>query len=175
LYFITICVKNRDSVFGEIVDCRMNLNETGKIAGEFWLCIPEHFPNVELHEYIIMPNHIHGIIELLHINPGTVGTRHVVSLPDISKNTIRTRHVVSVQSHVQSKFSKPIPGSVSVIVQQYKASVTRFVKKNNISNFKWQPRFYEHIIRDQQSFDRISQYIINNPENWKKDDYFDCG
>jgi len=146
LYFITICTKDRECLFGEIIDCKMILNDPGKIANECWLNLPHHFPNVILHEYIIMPNHVHGIIELKH-----VGTSHVMS------------------HHKQNRFSKPIPGSVSVIIQQYKSSVKRFCNKNNFSYFRWQSRFYEHIIHDEQSYEKIADYIINNPANWQND------
>jgi len=188
LYFITICVQDRKCLFGEIFGADvvwvknfqppqvMILNDAGKIADECWVEIPEHFPNVVLHEHIIMPNHVHGIIELKRIdkisdNIGneTVGTRHVVSLqPDNPDNTVRPSHVM-VQ---ENQFSKPIPGSLSVIIQQYKSSVTRFLNKSNISHFRWQSRFYEHVICDQQSYEQIAYYIINNPKNWKDDDLF---
>jgi putative transposase len=175
-YFITICVKDRECLFGEIMNGKMILNESGKIAGECWLEIPEHFPNVVLHEHIIMPNHIHGIIELKRVDaiqdqfPNNVGTRHVVSLPDNSDIPVRTSHVMSQQN----QFSKPVPGSISVIIQQYKSSVTRLINKDKISYFLWQSRFYEHIIRNEQSYDKISEYIINNPYNWNKDDFFNA-
>ena len=168
LYFITICVKDRECFFGEIIDDKIILNNAGKIADECWLQIPEHFPNVVLHEHIIMPNHVHGIIELKRINTITnqiannVGTRHVMSLHNHDHN------------HNPNQFSKPIPGSIPVIIQQYKSSVTRFVNKNNVSHFRWQSRFYEHIIRNDQSYELISDYIINNPKNWKDDDFFNC-
>ena len=113
-----------------------------------------------------MPNHVHGIIELKRINTITnqiannVGTSHVMSLHNHDHN------------HNPNQFSKPIPGSIPVIIQQYKSSVTRFVNKINNSHFKWQSRFYEHIIRNDQSYELISDYIINNPKNWKDDDLF---
>ena len=166
LYFITICVQDRKCLFGEIVVGVQNfepsnqfrhemiLNDAGKIAGECWLGIPEHFPYAVLHEHIVMPNHVHGIIELKRVNVipnhimNNVVTRHVVSLPDNPdnpNNPVRPSHVMAQQ---HNQFSKQIPGSISVIIQQYKSSVTRFVNKNNISHFSWQSRFYEHIIRN---------------------------
>ena len=168
LYFITINIKDRECLFGKIVDGKMILNDPGKIANECWLEIPEHFPNAVLHEHIVMPNHVHGIIELKRND--SVGTSHVMSLhvnPDNPDNPARTSRVMSRQN----QFSKPIPGSISVIIQQYKSSVTRFVNKNNVSHFRWQSRFYENIIRNEQSFERIADYIINNPKNWYEDDF----
>lgn len=69
-----------------------------------------------------------------------------------------------------NQFSKPIPGSISVIIQQYKSSVTRIITKNNISHFRWESRFYEHIIRNEKSYQQIADYIINNPKYWQDDD-----
>jgi putative transposase len=203
MYFITICVQDKKCLFGEIfgVDVvwvknfqppqEMILNPAGKIADDCWLEIPKHFPNVVLHEHIIMPNHVHGIIELKRIDHisnqigDIVGTRHVVSLPGNFDIPVGTSHVMSLQNDdpdhpiqssyamaQQNQFSKPIPGSISVIIQQYKSSVTRIVNKNNVSHLRWQSRFYEHIIRNDQSYEMISDYIINNPQNWKDDDLF---
>jgi REP element-mobilizing transposase RayT len=170
LYFITICVKDRQYLFGEIQDGIMILNDMGKIADECWVVIPKHFPNVILHEHIVMPDHVHGIVELKYaggirneIGTRVVGTRHVVSLHQSE----------TIDNMRYNQFSKPIPGSIPVIIQQYKSSVTRIVKKSNILDFKWQSRFYEHIIRDEQSFQRIVDYITGNPKNWQKDNKFD--
>jgi REP element-mobilizing transposase RayT len=166
LYFITICVKDRECLFGEIIDDKMIFNDAGKIADKCWLEIPIHFPNTVLHEHIVMPNHVHGIIELQRHDP--VRTSHVMSVPNDILNPIGTRHVVSLRN----QFSKPIPGSVSVIIQQYKSSVKRFCNKNDYSYFRWQSRFYEHIIRNGQSYEQIADYIINNPKNWKGDKFY---
>jgi REP element-mobilizing transposase RayT len=117
-----------------------------------------------------MPDHVHGIVELKYaggirneIGTRVVGTRHVVSLHQSE----------TIDNMRYNQFSKPIPGSIPVIIQQYKSSVTRIVKKSNILDFKWQSRFYEHIIRDEQSFQRIVDYITGNPKNWQKDNKFD--
>ena len=146
----------------------MILNETGKIADECWQEIPKHFPYVNLHAYIIMPNHVHGIIEL-KFGRRHDGTRHVVSLPTHTGPTVGTSHVMSLQN----QFSKPIPGSISVIIQQFKSSVTRFINKTNNQKFIWQSRFYERIIRSEQSYDNITEYIENNPGNWLQDDFYE--
>jgi len=177
LFFITICVKNMRCSFGEIVNNIMILSNTGKFAYDFWQEIPEHFPNVVLHKYIIMPNHVHGIIEIQrNATDDAVGTRHVVSLPETTGDSVWTSHVMSENIKSQkipryNQFSKPIPGSISVIIQQYKSSVKRWCNKNDHPEFKWQSRFYEHVIRNEQSYRQISDYILNNPDNWKDDKF----
>ncbi|HCN37684.1 MAG TPA: transposase [Bacteroidetes bacterium] len=160
LYFITICVQNRECLFGKIENGIMILNELGNIANNFWIEIPEHFPMIEIHEHIIMPNHLHGIIEI-------VGTRRGVSLP----NPDGSSHVVSPNEH-QRQFSIPIPGSISTIINQYKSSVKRWCNKNGHEYFKWQSRFHDHIIRSEDDYYNISNYIINNPAKWQEDKYY---
>ncbi len=154
-YFITICTKNRECFFGNIIGRELLLNGLGKIAGKYLQEIPNHFPHVEMGEFVIMPNHVHFI--LVVGPPVVVGASHV--MPLLPEN--------------QNRFSKPIPGSVSVIIQQYKSYVQRWCNKNDHKYFKWQSRFYDHIIRDDKSFQTISNYILNNPAKWKDDNFFD--
>jgi len=169
LYFITICVQDRKCLFGEIVVGVQNfepsnqfrhemiLNDAGKIAGECWLGIPEHFPNVVLHEHIVMPNHVHGIIEL-------------------SQKNINDVRVENFQP-VRNEFQKIIPHSIGSIIRGYKIGVTKWFRNNTVrvQNVEpppiWQRNYYEHIIRDEKSYQRISEYIINNPKNWKEDNF----
>ena len=203
LYYITICVQDRKCLFGEIITVKgfrssqeMILNDAGKIADKCWVDIPKHFPNVILHEHIVMPNHVHGIIELKQVDfmhddiSDNVGTRHVVSLQNNPESSVGPSHVMAlpgnsinpdnpvqpsnVKARQYNQFSKPIAGSISVIIQQYKSSVTRFVNKTNSYHIKWQSRFYEHIIRNNQSYEQIAEYIVNNPNNWHKDDFFNA-
>jgi len=157
LYFITICVKDRERLFGEIVDGKIVLNDAGKIADVCWLEIPKHFPNTVLHEHIVMPNHVHGIIEL-------------------SQKNINDIRVENFQS-VQNEFQKIIPHSIGSIIRGYKIGVTKWFRNNTVGaeNFLpvlWQRNYYEHIIRDEKSYQRISEYIINNPKNWQEDNFF---
>jgi len=171
LYFITICVKDRICAFGEISDGKMILNTEGTIADDCWSEIPSHFPNAILHEYIVMPNHLHGIIELIQ---KIVGASHVMPKKDVPDSTGWASHVMPLHNELEQNknhFSQPIPGSISVIVQQFKSSVTRHCKKINIQNFQWQSRFYDHIIRTGKDYGHISDYIMNNPSNWDKDTF----
>lgn len=166
LYFITICTKDRENFFGEIQNEQMILNEPGKIAEEYLNEIPNHFSQVEMDEFIVMPNHVHCILIL---DKPHVGTQHVVS-PSDNDAPVGTSHVMSLQPQPQyNQFSKPIPGSVSVIIQQFKSSVKRWCNKNGHEYFQWQSRFHDHIIRDAESYERIKNYIINNPTNWNAD------
>lgn len=160
LYFVTICTKNRAHFFGECENGIILLNDLGKMAEDYWLAIPTHFPNVSLDEFTIMPNHIHGIVcinEKIEIERTSVETYNYTSL-QMPKNP-----------HFQ-KLSAPAK-SLSTIIRAFKTVVTTESRKIN-PNFGWQPRFHDHIIRDAQSFENIKKYIINNPINWKNDEYY---
>ena len=157
-YFITICTKDRVHFFGNISkpsndrDPVMQLNELGELAEKFWMEIPEHFPFVELGNFVVMPNHTHGI---LIINK--------------KQSTLDSGDVACNVSTMMAKIS-PKPGSISTIIRSYKSVVTKNARLIN-PDFKWQARFHDHIIRDTQSFNNIHHYIEKNPVNWNKDKF----
>ena len=142
LYFITITTKGRLPLFGKIVDSMMQINDAGITAKECWLKIPDHFPNAFLHEFVIMPDHIHGIIELTQ-----------------KDDNILRYH----------EFGKITPKSLASIVRGFKIGVTKWFRKQRADSI-WQRGFYESIIRDKKSFINITKYIIDNPKNWKSID-----
>jgi len=155
-YFITICTKNRRHTLGAIENGQMHLSPIGKQAYLYWNEIPKHFPHIELGEFIIMPNHIHGIIGIVNKTNSKVRTRHVVS---------------QRESQQDNQFGKTIAGSLSAIIGQFKSTLTRWSRKNGHQDFAWQGRFHDHIIRTDGAFQRISNYIKNNPSNWQKDKF----
>lgn len=155
-YFVTIVTKNREHYFGNIVNGEMRFSEIGKIANECWCAIPEHFPFVVLDEFCVMPNHTHGIIVINNQNDN--------ECRDVACN-VSTDNVTN--SKKMSNIS-PNPGSLSTIIRSYKSAVTKSVNENNY-NFVWQPRFYEHIIRNEKSLFEIRKYIKQNSLKWKID------
>ena len=175
LYFITICVQDRKCLFGKIVDDEMILNDAGKIADECWLEIPKHFPNAVLHEHIVMPNHVHGIVELIQNDVANVGAENFLPLP---------QNESPPNESPRNEFQKMIPRSIGSIVKGFKIGVTKWFRNNTnnigVENLPlhdkpsqiWQRNYHEHIIRDEQSYQRISEYIINNPKNWKDDKFY---
>jgi REP element-mobilizing transposase RayT len=110
-----------------------------------------------------MPNHIHGIIMIDQPSQNIAIDSHRDITCNISTND------VDYVSKMMSQLS-PKAGSLSVVIRSYKAAVTRQCKQNSEYNFSWQPRFYEHIIRNQSSLDNIREYIINNPIKWYEDE-----
>ncbi len=148
-YFVTICTKHRVCFFGDIVDGFMELSPIGKTAKQFWLEIPQHFQHTDIDVYIIMPNHIHGIVII--DNPNYQPCRDVAcNVPTPSKIS-------------------PKPGSLGAIIRSYKSAVTHWCRKNEHDDFAWQSRFYEHIIRRDGSLENIRKYIVNNPLKWEED------
>ena len=148
-YFVTICTKDRHPYFGQIVKGEMCLSSIGEIATQCWREIPKHHENVDLDEFMIMPNHTHGIVILC--NP--IGTLHTPSPQD-----------KSIMSNISPK-----AGSLSTIIRSYKSAVTRLCGLQGVKQFAWQTRFYDHIIRDEKSLRNIRRYIMNNPAKWELD------
>ncbi|NTD99997.1 transposase [Agrobacterium tumefaciens] len=161
-YFITICTKDRLHHFGKIVNGKIILSNIGVIANLMWHEIKNHAINIELGDFIVMPNHVHGILILNNIadlDPGqAVQTGHALSLAPTSK------------SLGQQRFQNQGKNTVSSIIGSYKSAVTKHCNRLGFK-FAWQPLFYDHIIRDERSFQNISNYIINNPMNWEKDKF----
>jgi len=149
-YFVTIVSRNRVKLFGEILDGEMHLNDLGLIVHTVWLEIPYHFMNVNVDAFVVMPNHVHGIIIL---NDCAVGARHAVPLPNVER------------------FGKPVPGSISTIVRSFKSAVTNRINlmRNTPGASVWQRNYYERIIRDEQEHETTLDYIYSNPQNWLLD------
>lgn len=188
LYFITICCQDRECLFGEIAGANndlpeMILNDVGQIANDCWLEIPNHFPNCILHEHIVMPNHVHGIIELTTVGaenflPENAQTNRMGAENNIGDNVGAENFLpLPPQRPQRNEFQKMIPRSVGSIVKGFKIGVTVRVRAENILPLQseqkiWQRNYYEHIIRNDESYQNISNYIINNPFKWTDDKFF---
>ena len=173
-YFITICTQNRENYFGEIINQKMQLSQIGVIADILWHEIKNHTKNVDLDAFVVMPNHIHGILilngennNIKKTNNYSVETLHATSLRN---NTTPLNNTPPPPNETMSKIS-PKPGSVSTIVRSYKSAVTKHANRLGYT-FAWQSRFHDHIIRNHRSFQQIREYIINNPVQWNKDKLF---
>ncbi len=142
-YFVTVCSRDRIEMFGKVVDGKMICNECGNMVQSCWNEIPEHYRNIELDTFRVMPNHVHGII-IIHDD---VGSRHASTLPRTTRPTLGN------------------------IIGSFKSAVTRRINqlRRDPGSSIWQDRFYDHIIRNQRSLDRIREYIRTNPERWQWD------
>jgi REP element-mobilizing transposase RayT len=189
MYYITICTKNRKCYLGEILDEEMILSEMGQVVYNEWLKTPERRPNMnlELGAFIIMPNHFHGILiigdndfnkqtekptqnggrDAMHQNGRDA--MHQNGRDAMHQNGRDAMHRVST-GECCNRFG-PQSKNLASIIRGFKSSVTTHARKNDIV-FAWQPRFYDHVIRSIDDYNRISNYIINNPANWHKDRHF---
>lgn len=153
-YFITTCTKDREHFFGNIRDGEIRESAIGTIARQCWMAIQNHFSFVLLGEWVVMPNHVHGVL----VFDTPVGT------PNLGVPTTGVPTGVLTGSNPAWK-----PGTLGVVINQYKRACTIESRKID-PRFAWQPRFHDHIIRNKTEFDRISKYIADNPKNWKTDD-----
>ncbi len=173
-YFITICTKNRAHFFGEIANRKMILTDIGEFAEKFWLEIPDHFPFIELGNFVVMPDHTHGILIINKnynqlIDGGTIDGGTIdggVETPKLGVSIDANATPVKKNGGKNGgKNEKWKPNTIGSIINQYKRIVTINARKIN-TDFAWQPRYYDHIIRDSASFERIQTYIADNPSKW---------
>ena len=157
-YFVTICTRDRLPFFGKIENYKMILNECGEIAKKCWLETTEHFPKIKIEEFVIMPNHFHGII----IINDFVGNRHACSLQN---NKLNIAHACSLQNTHENRQHQKLP----VIIGSFKSAVTKLIHRKYDKNFQWQKSYYDHIIRNESSLNKIREYIRKNPQNWDTD------
>jgi REP element-mobilizing transposase RayT len=171
-YFVTINVKNRHQRFGKIVDGEMILSPAGKIADVCWCEIPDHGKNIELGEYIVKPDHVHGILIL---NGGRNRERGGDRVDSRDKaclvSTINPTITPLTEPIGRSRFQNPGKNTLSSIVGGYKSAVSKFVRRLGFE-FEWQSRFHDHVIRDQDEYQRICKYILDNPANLADDKLF---
>ncbi len=144
-YFVTICTKDRIEYFGEIEDEKMILNDFGEIVKQQWTWLGERYSYVGIDEYVVMPNHVHGI---LIIDSEEVGNGRDRSLQDNPTQKVK---------------------SLPELIGAFKTTSSKLIHESGLSIFKWQKSFHDHIIRNDKSLDRIRKYIHYNPLKWEYD------
>jgi REP element-mobilizing transposase RayT len=149
-YFVTICTHDHFLFFED--------ETTRTVAEQCWLEIPQHFPYVELDEWVVMPNHVHGIL-IITSEGGGVQWNAPTAVASADQG---------VQLNAPTSIS-PHRGTLAVIIRTYKAAVTTLCKRSGQDGFAWQRGFYEHIIRNERELNAIRQYIANNPAQWEVD------
>ncbi len=153
-YFITLCAQDKKCIFGHIVDREMILNTLGKLVKEELLHTSEVRPNMQIHEYVIMPNHIHFIVEILD-------SRGELNSP-VNNNDADESNPPLHCSH-----------TIGAMVRGFKSAITKQIRTTlNKNSSIWQRNYYEHIIRSYPSYQEIRNYILSNPERWTDDTYY---
>ncbi|MDD4456541.1 MAG: transposase [Syntrophotalea acetylenica] len=167
-YFVTVCTRNKECLFGEIENGVMKLNDAGKITCQCWQDIPMHFPHVATDRFEIMPNHIHGI---LFINNARVGAKNW-QIAGAENTNVGTKN-----KNVGAKNFSPLQGqrpcgtsrTIGSIIRGFKIGVTKWIRENTSIQNVWQRNYYEHVIRTESEWNRIRQYIADNPARWDMD------
>jgi len=137
--------------FGYVIEDIMHLNALGQIVKKEWKRSEAIRKNVELDEWIIMPNHFHGILWIKGAT--TIGR-------DVARNVSTSEFMSNIS---------PKRGSLSTIIRSFKSAVTKHIRKNHNPNFAWQSQFYDHVIRNETALENIRNYIKENPKNWERD------
>jgi len=143
-YFATICVRDKKEWFGKIETGRMVLNEYGEIIEQRWLWLRRQYPYVKLDEFVVMPNHFHGIL--------VIDSNHII----IGNGRDRSLQKI-----------KPL----SELIGAFKTTSSKLIHQSGLNVFRWQKSFYDHIIRNEKTLQKIREYIQNNPLKWDLDEY----
>jgi len=146
-YFVTINTNQNIQNVSKVIYGKIELNESGKIIDMAWNDLPKHYPNCKLDEYIIMPNHVHGIIKLI---PGWAG---VITIPDKKIKTSKKNH------------------GLLEIIRGFKTFSSKMINKETkpITKFRWQKSYHDRIIRNERELDNVRRYISNNPVKWENE------
>ncbi len=173
-YFITICTKDREYLFGKIIDGVMELNNSGIIAHKMLQGIPNMHNNIVLDQFVVMPNHLHAIIAIVdQISVGNASEPKIKNTKEIenSTNDIKIAENLNMRSEINTTNDRT-KMEIPKIIQSYKSEVTKRIK--NISGNKskssiWQKSYYDRIIRNEKEFENIQEYIFYNPIKWNLD------
>ncbi len=162
-YSVTICVNGRESLFGDVTEGEMRLTDGGWIVERGWSALPERFPNVELDEWIIMPNHFHGII-IIH---DTVGAP--LAAPNTSPNTsVATDNMNQGVLNQGAASGAPTVGEIIRAFKSISAvAVNRILNRQGVP--VWQRNYYERVLRNEAELDAARRYILDNPMKWGED------
>ncbi|MBU4252305.1 MAG: transposase [Candidatus Omnitrophica bacterium] len=158
-YFVTVCVNERRNLFGDIDGGEMTLNDVGIMVENNWNKLKQRFQFVDLDEFIVMPNHLHGVIVI--VGAPLVGAQNGDVIADDDGATTR----------VAPTLGDIIGAFKSITTNEY----IRNVKNENwlpFDEYFWQRNYYEHVIRNDNDLNRIREYIVNNPVQWKEDEYY---
>lgn len=165
-YFVTICTKDHQYWFGDVDDGQMNLSEMGQVAEKCWSEIPEHFPFVKLDDFVIMPNHLHGIIVIdklfNRLEKRLINSE--VGAADGGRRDAINR--VSTTGGITGKHNPMLLENLSRAIRWYKGRTKFEIFKIN-GYFHWQPRFYDRIVRNDIEFEKLKKYIFENPLKWE--------
>jgi REP element-mobilizing transposase RayT len=173
IYFVTICTgSDKECLFGGVQSGALVLNDFGRIAYDCWMQLPRHFPFVSLDAFVVMPNHVHGIVKLECQRRGT--TFEFDDDPRCRGTACRAP-TTECRELIGRRFGEGIPRSLSSVIGSYKSAVTKQINvmRDAAGEKIWQRNYYERIIRSYAELDRIRHYIEMNPKRWVNNDLYD--
>jgi len=149
-YFVTMCTRNRECLFGDIMDGEMRLNAIGHIVIDEWVKTAEIRNEIELDEWVVMPNHFHGILVIDH-----------------RRGTARRAPTTTTME----RFGKPVARSMPTVIRSFKSAATKRINemRNTPGTKIWQRNYWEHVVRNASELTRLREYIQNNPIQWELD------
>ena len=165
-YFVTICTQDRECIFGEAVDGRIVLNVPGQMVETVWRELPQHYPGMQLDAFVVMPNHVHGIIVLVAAGPS--------ACPD---GSAQRREVIGQPQGAMGQPQGVAPTmSLPYVVHRFKSLTTARYSQGVLQDGwrpfpgrLWQRNYYEHIVRAEDELSRVRRYIADNPAHWEED------
>ena len=183
-YFVTICTRDRECLFGDVIKKQMILNGNGNIARQSWIELFKKFNNIRSPAFVVMPNHIHGIIiiqrqvkvdktqENQSDGRGLIHQTHPHPQGDKNYDQDLINQASTTDMVQQSEWILMENPALTLgkIIRHYKALVTSKIRKNGATYFQWQRNYYDKILRNSKEFEQKCNYIKNNPSNWERDE-----
>lgn len=165
-YFVTVFTKNRVCLFGDVIKDKMILNIPGEIVKKCWISIPSHYANVSLDYFMIMPNHVHGIILINYKR-----VQNIEPLQSLTSN-VRAQDIEPQKEILQkqNRYQNVTKASIGSIIRGFKIGATKWFRKNTDIKNVWHRNYYEHVIRNETDLNNIREYIIYNPLKWETDE-----
>jgi putative transposase len=160
-YAVTVCTHHRDHAFGEIKMERMYLNEVGRVARTLWYSLPDRFPGVCLDAFVLMPNHLHGIV--------------IIPSPSLTLENMPERFQPSMRAHMQERYpdlQEYQPPSLGTMIREYKGAATYRIHQQGAKNFRWQDSYWSSVLFTKKVLQRARHYIYENPRKWDKDAFY---
>jgi putative transposase len=178
-YFATVCTEGHVCLFGRVVGEAMGWNNAGRMVEKCWRNIPMHFPHVTLDEFIVMPNHVHGILVIAGANDNPivgVNNHSPLSSDNAPPRTVensfgRANDYSPLPADRPSPWPQGTSKTIGAIIRGFKIGVVRWMRENTGVRDIWQRNYFEHIIRNDVALNRIRQYILDNPVHWAYDRY----
>lgn len=170
-YFITMCAFNRECLFGNIDGAAAEINDCGRILAEIWQDVPKRYPGVELDEFVVMPNHVHGVIFITEpVGAIPVGAIHELPLQNTPLQNTPLRET-SLHTNKQTRMIQRRNMLLPKIIGYFKMNTAKRInqQRNTSGAAVWQKNYYEHVIRNGDALNRIREYIVNNPLQWALD------